>query len=373
MTAFARTDTSPLSRWWWTVDRWSLAALAALIGFGALLTLSASPPVAERLGLNSFYFAWRQLTLVPIAAAVMFGISLMSPKGVRRLAYIGFAVSLALLAATFFIGEEIKGARRWINLGIVSLQPSEFLKPTFAIITAALFASYRAREFSHGNTLAIALYAAITCLLILQPDVGMSVVISAVWFAQFFMAGLQLQWAVFLGCLGLVGMAGAYLLFPHVANRIDRFLDPSSGDSFQVDKSLEAFVNGGLMGKGPGEGTVKAVLPDAHADFVFAVAGEEFGLIPCLLIVALFAFVVLRGLTRMMQENSLFVMLAASGLVIQFGLQAAVNMGSALRLIPAKGMTLPFISYGGSSLMSVAISVGMLLALTRRRFGRGAS
>ena len=373
MTSLAPRDTSLMGRWWWTIDRWTIAALAVLIGFGVILTLAATPPVAERLGLDPFYFAWRQLLLIPVAAALVFGLSLMSPRGVRRLAYIGFAISLILVAATFLVGTEIKGARRWISLGVMSLQPSEFLKPTFAVVTAALLASYRARAFMQGNIVAIALYGLVTALLILQPDVGMTFVVAVVWFSQFFMAGLQIQWAALLVALGVAGMISAYLLFPHVTSRVDRFLDPSSGDSYQVDRSLEAFVNGGLVGRGPGEGTVKAVLPDAHADFVFAVVGEEFGLIPCLVIVGLFAFVVLRGLARMFEEDNLFVMLAASGLLIQFGLQAAINMGSALRLIPAKGMTLPFLSYGGSSLISVALGIGMLLALTRRRYGRGVS
>lgn len=372
MTALAPRDTSLMGRWWWTIDRWTLAALAILVGFGGLLALAATPPVAERLGYDPFHFAWRQLAFIPMAGALIFAMSMLSPRGVRRIGYVGFGASLILVALTFVIGVEINGARRWIHLGVLSLQPSEFLKPTFAVATASLLAAYRARALRHGNLIAIAAYALVTALLALQPDVGMSIVVTAVWFTQFFMAGLQIQWAALFVTLAVAGMVGAYLLFPHVTSRVDRFLDPSSGDSYQVDRSLEAFVNGGLLGRGPGEGTVKAVLPDAHADFVFAVVGEEYGLIPCLIIVGLFAFIVLRGLARMFREDNLFVMLAASGLLIQFGLQAAINMGSALRLMPAKGMTLPFLSYGGSSLISVAFGVGMLLALTRRRFGRGA-
>jgi cell division protein FtsW len=205
----------------------------------------------------------------------------------------------------------------------------------------------------------------------LQPDLGMTVVVSAMWFAQFFLAGLPIIWVVSFSIAGAVGLGGAYLTLPHVRERIDGFVDPATGDTYQVDRSLEAFMNGGLAGRGPGEGTVKDVLPDAHSDFIFAVAGEEFGLLLCLLLVALFAFIVLRGLSRLMHEQNLFVLLAAAGLLVTFGLQAAINMASALHLMPTKGMTLPFISYGGSSLLSLSLGMGMVLALTRRRAGLG--
>lgn len=372
MMVLERRDTSLLGRWWWTVDRWSVAALAVLLIFGGLLALAATPPVAERLGLDSFHFAWRHLFLVPIAGSLLVGMSFLTPRGISRVAWLLFAVSLALVVLTFLIGVEVKGARRWISLGFMSLQPSEFLKPSFAIVTAAILASYRARELRHGNLYAIALYGIVAGLLLLQPDVGMTLLVTAVWFSQFFLAGLQIRWAAGFTAAGIFGMIMAYFIFPHVSSRVDRFMDPASGDSYQVDRSLDAFVNGGLIGRGPGEGTVKAVLPDAHSDFVFAVVGEEFGLVACLLLLGLFGFIVLRTLGRMIQDDNLFVILAASGLVIQFGLQAAVNMGSTLRLIPTKGMTLPFLSYGGSSLIATALAAGMLLALTRRRFGRGA-
>jgi len=368
---FARTDTSVLSRWWWTVDRWSLAALGSIIAFGAVLTMAATPAVAERLGLEPFYFVKRQLGLLPIALAIMLCISLLSPREVRRVALVAFLGSIVLLLLTFVIGAEIKGARRWINLAGFSLQPSEFVKPTFAVVAAWLFAQQRRQEGFPGDLIAVGLYLLVLTLLLRQPDVGMALVVSAVWFAQFFLAGLRLFWVASLGGLGAASAIGAYFIFPHVASRINRFMDPSSGDTYQISTALEAFLNGGLFGRGPGEGTVKSVLPDAHADFVFAVAGEELGLIACLVIVALFAFVVLRGFTRLLQEPSLFVLLAVSGLLIQFGLQAIINMGSTLHLIPTKGMTLPFISYGGSSLLALAIGMGFMLALSRKRFGAG--
>jgi cell division protein FtsW len=371
MTSFSRTDRSVLGVWWWTVDRWTLAALVLLMAIGAMLVLAASPAVAVRLKLDSFYLARHHFALLVPAALLMFGMSLMSPLGVRRLAAIGLVVALALTALTLLTGEEIKGARRWIDFAGLSLQPSEFVKPCFAVVTAWMFAEQHGKRRLPGNYIAIGLYLAIVALLMSQPDFGMTFVISVTWFAQFVLAGLPLIWVGAFLMAGAGGLAGAYYLFPHVAARVDGFLDPATGDSYQVDRALEAFVNGGLYGRGPGEGTVKEVLPDAHSDFVFAVAGEEFGLIACLIILALFAFIVLRGYGRLYRENNLFVLLAAAGLITDFGLQAVINMASSLHLMPTKGMTLPFISYGGSSLLALALSMGMFLALTRRRYGPG--
>jgi cell division protein FtsW len=367
---FARIDRRPIARWWWTVDRWTFGGLIALVFVGAVMSMAASPPVAERLGYDAMYFTERQLALTPFALAIMLGMSLLQPRTVRRIALVVFAISVVLLAATFVVGIEIKGARRWINLPGLSIQPSEFVKPSFAVISAWLFAAQKERPGFPGNAVSIALCLAIVTMLIKQPDLGMTVVVASVWFAQFFMAGLRLYWAAAGGIAGITGLVGAYLLLPHVRSRIDRFLDPAAGDHYQVMRAMEAFANGGLWGRGPGEGRVKDVLPDAHADFVFAVAGEEFGVIVCVLIVAVFAFIVLRGLSRLLQhEENLFVLLAGTGLLAQFGLQALINMSSALHLIPTKGMTLPFVSYGGSSMLALAFGMGMMLALTRRRLG----
>jgi cell division protein FtsW len=369
--AFARADNSLVARWWWTVDRWTLVALAILIGIGGVLTMAATPAVADRIGLDPFYFVRRQLALLPLAVAIMLFVSLLDPPAVRRLAFALFCGSLAMLALTFAIGAEIKGSRRWINLGGFSLQPSEFIKPSFAIVTAWLFALQRRGTNFSGDVVAILLYAGVVALLLLQPDIGMAFVVSTVWFAQYVIAGLRMIWVLLLGCSGAAALVGAYFVFPHVASRVNRFLDPNSGDTYQVSRSLEAFSNGGLFGRGPGEGTVKNVLPDAHSDFIFAVAGEEFGMILCLAIVVLFAFIVVRGFARLLSESHLFVLLATSGLLVQFGLQALVNIGSTLHLLPTKGMTLPFISYGGSSLLALAFGMGFLLALSRKRFGPG--
>ncbi|MGF1593623.1 MAG: putative lipid II flippase FtsW [Kiloniellaceae bacterium] len=367
MSSFARTDTSLLGRWWWTVDRWTLISLVALMGFGAVLMLAASPAAAERIGLQSFQLASRQIVLLPFAAALLIAMSLAPPRWVRRLACLGLLASILLLVLTLVAGPEIKGATRWINLGGFSLQPSEFAKPCFAVASAWLFSLDREETGIPGARIAVALWIVVVSLLLMQPDLGQAVLVTAIWGTQLFLAGLPLAWIAVVAVVGAGGLVAAYFALPHVTARIDSFFDPAAGDRYQVSRSLEAFVNGGLLGRGPGEGTVKAQLPDAHSDFIFAVAGEEMGLIACLIILGLFAFVVLRGFARLMQENSLFVLLAASGLLVQFGLQAFINMASTLHLMPTKGMTLPFLSYGGSSLMALALGMGMLLALTRRR------
>ena len=344
VSTFARTDRRIVAQWWWTVDRWTILAILVLIGFGSLMVMAASPAVAEHIGADNLHFIKRYFAVLPAAIALMFGVSLLSPRGIRLLAFAGLAIGIALLAYTLVNGIEIKGARRWINLPGESIQPSEFVKPCFAVVSAWLFAQSKQHPSFPGNWIAISLYALIVGLLIKQPDLGMTAVVSVVWFTQFFLAGLSLIYVVGLMGGGIVGLAGAYMFLPHVTARINGFLDPQSGDSYQVDRSIDAFMNGGLWGRGPGEGTVKLSLPDAHADFVFAVAGEELGMIVCLIIIALFAFVVLRGFSRLLQENNLYIVLAATGLLVQFGLQAIINMASTLHLMPTKGMTLPFIS-----------------------------
>ena len=373
MTPFTRADTSILGQWWWTVDRWSLAAIAALMAFGALLAAASSPAVAERIGLDEFYFIKRHFMLLPVAIAMILAVSAMTPTQVRRMAVIAFLGCIALLAATLLIGTEIKGARRWLSIAGFSLQATEFVKPMFAVVAAWLFSEATRDPRFPGRLICTGLFAAVIALVIAQPDLGQAVVITSVWMAQFFLAGLPMLLVAGLVILGVSGLIGSYFALPHVASRIDRFIDPKSGDTYQIERSIEAFSSGGLFGRGPGEGQVKQVLPDAHADFVFAVAGEELGLFVALFIVALFAFIVLRGMTRAMSEQNLFILLAVAGLLVQFGVQALINMGSSLQLIPTKGMTLPFISYGGSSLLGVALGLGMTLALTRRRLGSGAS
>ena len=367
MPALSRTDTSTLGRWWWTVDRWTLMALCALIGFGYVMMLAASPAVAERIHVSREMFLLKQVVFLALSGAVVVSVSLLSPRGVRRLALLGCLAALLLTALTIVAGVEIKGARRWISLPGMTIQPSEFLKPCFAVVTAWLLAEGQRLKHFPGTLFALCIFGVIAVLLKSQPDMGMLAVVVAVFFVQVFLNGMNLALVGVAGGALIAAAVAAYSFFPHVRSRITRFLDPSSGDSYQVTTALEAFANGGLLGRGPGEGRVKDVLPDAHADFVFAVLGEEFGLIMGLVVMGLFGFVVLRGLLRQLAEGDLFIVLASSGLVASFGLQAFVNMASSLHLIPTKGMTLPFVSYGGSSVIAVALGMGMLLALTRRR------
>ncbi|MBL8575854.1 MAG: putative lipid II flippase FtsW [Mesorhizobium sp.] len=362
----SRLDTSPVATWWWTVDRWFLAAFLSLMGLGIVLSFAASPAVAERIGLSSFHFATRQIVFMIPAVIALLAVSFMNARQIRRFSLVMLCLTLVMMVAVLFFGIEVKGARRWLSVAGVSIQPSEFLKPAFVVISAWFFAEHRRQPDIPGNLFATLLLAVVIALLIAQPDIGQTILILGTWGVMFFMAGMPWLWIVLIGGVGVAGAIGVYTVFPHVAGRIDRFLT-GEGDTFQVDMGREAVVNGGWFGVGPGEGTIKRMIPDSHADFVFSVAGEEFGIILCLLIMSIFAFIVLRGLMTALKEEDDFTRFAVSGLVVVFGFQSVINMGVNLQLMPAKGMTLPFISYGGSSLIAIAISMGMVLALTRRK------
>jgi cell division protein FtsW len=363
----SRAQRTLFGEWWWTVDRLLLGALVALVLIGIVLLLAASPPVAIRLGADPFHFVNRQALYMVPALAVLVATSLLSPRQVRRTAMIVFMVSLALVVATLFIGAEIKGAQRWISLFGVSIQPSEFLKPSFVVLAAWVFAESARRPEMPTTMMAVTLLGVSVAPLVLQPDIGQSILLVLIWCTLFFLSGLAWKWAVGLVSFSIMAVFAAYQFLPHVARRIQRFIDPSSGDTFQIDTAIESFVRGGWLGRGPGEGTVKRILPDGHSDFVFAVAAEEFGIALCLFLVLLFAFVVLRALFHAQRDEDPFARLAISGLALLFGLQSSIAMAVNLHLLPAKGMTLPFISYGGSSLISLAFGMGMLVALTRRR------
>lgn len=365
----SRDRRTPLSQWWWTVDRLLLAALTTLILGGIILSLAASPPVATRIGLDPFHFFNRHVMFILPAFLVMIGVSFLSPRQVRRSAIVVFIISVILLMATLVLGAEVKGSRRWISILGISIQASEFAKPAFTVVVAWLFAESARRPEMPATSLALAALLLVVALLVLEPDFGQTMLILMVWGSLFFMAGMRMIWVVGLAGAALGGLFSAYLFVPHVARRIKRFMDPASGDTFQVDMATESFARGGWLGQGPGEGTVKRILPDSHTDFVFAVAAEEFGIVLCLILVSLFAFIVIRSLRNAYQTEDLFTRFATSGLAILFGVQSAINMAVNLHLIPAKGMTLPFISYGGSSMISLAYGMGMLLALTRQRSG----
>jgi cell division protein FtsW len=362
----SRLDTSPVATWWWTIDRWFLAAFLSLMGLGIVLSFAASPAVALRIGLDPFHFATRQIIFTVPALGVMLAVSFLESRQIRRVALILLAVMLVLMVAVLYVGVEVKGARRWVSLAGLSIQPSEFLKPAFVIVCAWLFAEHKRQPDIPGNLFAMILLMLVISLLVAQPDFGQTMLVLGTWGVMFFMAGLSWVWIVMLGAAGVGGVFAAYSVFPHVAGRIDRFMT-GEGDTFQVDMGREAIINGGWFGVGPGEGTFKRVIPDSHADFVFSVAGEEFGIVLCFIIMAIFAFIVLRGLNTALKEHDDFTRYAVGGLVTVFGLQSAINMCVNLQLIPAKGMTLPFISYGGSSQIAIAISMGMVLALTRKK------
>jgi cell division protein FtsW len=365
----SRAEPGLFSNWLWTVDKLLIGAIGLLMLCGIIFGLAASPSVAERLGLSTFHFVHRQATYLVPALCVMFIVSFLSPRYIRRLALLVLVVGMAMVVAALLFGVEIKGARRWINLPMLgAIQPSEFVKPAFAVVAAWAFSEGAKRSEMPGTILAILLLPAVIVPLILQPDIGQTMLISIVWCGLFFLAGLHMLWVVGLAGLGMGGILLAYKFVPHVTARVNRFLnDKGSQDSFQVDASIESFTSGGLLGKGPGEGTVKRYLPDAHTDFIFAVTGEEFGIVVAGLLVLLFAFVVLRALWLSGRQADPFCRFAGAGLAILFGVQSCINMAVNLHMMPPKGMTLPFVSYGGSSLLSLALGMGFLIAVTRKR------
>ena len=369
MISFSRTDESLLGNWWWTIDRVMLLSFVLLIAIGVLMAAAATPMVANRIGLDEFYFLKRHLFYIVPSLCAIFIVSMMKSEHLKKFSLILFFVAMFLTLLTFFFGTEIKGARRWISIFGFSMQPSEFAKPALAVITAWMLSEQQKYPEFKGKFLATLFYLSFVVLLIFQPDVGMVLLTTAVWLGQLFINGFPIIYAIVMGIAGLGGLVLAYFFLPHVTARIDKFLNPAVGDHYQINRSLEAFANGGLFGVGPGEGIIKKHLPDAHADFVFAVVGEEFGFFICALIVLLIGFVVVYGMLKALKENDLFSILASVGLLAQFGLQSFVNIASALHLIPTKGMPLPFISYGGSSMLAASITAGLILALGRKKIG----
>jgi cell division protein FtsW len=364
----SRAERTTFSDWAWTIDHWLLASVALLIVGGLVFAMAGSPAVAERLHLSTFHFVNRQVLYLAPALVVMIAVSFLSPRHVRRAALVLWLVSLALVVATLFFGQEVKGARRWI----FGVQPSEFLKPAFVVVAAWAFSEGAKRRDVPANTLAILLLPITAAPLVMQPDIGQTLLISLVWAGLLFMAGIHWFWIVGVGGLGAMGAVAAYKFLPHVHARVTRFLEPQAAgqgvaDTFQADTALYSFIGGSWLGKGPGEGTLKRILPDAHTDYIFAVIGEEFGVLVCMALALVFAFIVLRGLFSAARNEDAFCSFATAGLVMLFGLQSCINMAVNLQLMPAKGMTLPFVSYGGSSLISLALGMGFLLAVTRRR------
>ena len=357
-----RTDKSIIGIWWWTVDKWILTSALLLIIIGGILIMAASPPVANAIRLPEDHFVWKQLIFsIPASFTIIF-LSFLKNYQIRLISFLGLIVTFILMLSTLLIGPEAKGATRWISLGPLTIQPSEFSKPFFAIICAWLLSTWKKEKNFRGWIWATFLLLIIVGILIKQPDIGMSLIILLTWGVQIFLAGMPLLLVLFLMALTPLILLFVYKNVEHVEKRVDQFIE---GNAFQIKKSIQSFENGGIFGVGPGDGTIKLNLPDAHADFIFSVAAEEYGVIVCLILIGIYSFFVLRGFKISINSNNLFSLLAISSLSLQFGVQAAIHMSSTLNLIPTKGMTLPFISYGGSSLLATSISIGFILALTR--------
>lgn len=358
-----------LSTWWHSIDKVLLASMLLLAAFSLITVTTASPAVANRIGLEYFYFIKKQIMYLTLGLIIMFSLSFCSPGTIRRICIIGFIVCLILLVLTLFFGYSAKGAKRWLHIAGFSLQASEFAKLFFPVVTAWLFAIHNKHLEFPAFRISVVLFGIFVLLLVLQPDFGMIVIITSVWCGQLFIAGLSITLFVILIFLAGTGIFSAYVFLPHVKARIDSFLDPQSFENYQVSKSILAFKHGGMYGVGPGEGIIKQHIPDAHTDFIFAVIGEEMGVIACAALISLFACIVIRGLYKVSKNTDFFKMLAMSGLLIQIGMQTIFNIGVTLHLFPTKGMTLPFISYGGSSVLSTSIVFGIILVLTKSKVG----
>ncbi|WIY68898.1 putative lipid II flippase FtsW [Aquidulcibacter paucihalophilus] len=369
--AFSRNDQSPIAKWFWTVDRGLLAAALTLIALGVALSFASSPAaiLADESISDPFHYSWRMIVWASGGTAVMLVISLLSPRGVRRIALLALLGAIVVMAALPFIGNEVKGAARWINLGPFSLQPSEFAKPGLIVFAAWMFSEAQKGQGVPGVSIAFGAWALTVGLLLIQPDIGQTLLITTTFMAVFFMAGVPLKWVAALAAAGAAGVVGLYFAFSHMRDRLSRFLSPETTDTHQIDRASEAIRAGGLVGRGVGEGVMKRSVPDLHTDFIYSVGAEEFGLVLSLAMIALYAFIVVRGMRRAMKLTDPFEQTAAAGLFMLIGLQACINIAVNLNLIPTKGMTLPFISYGGSSMLAMGLTMGLALALTRRRPG----
>ena len=368
--AFGRADRSRLGVWWWTTDHWMLGALGVLIFMGVALSFASSPSAAARIGLDfPFHFAIRQTAFAVMGAAILLGVSMLSPRGVRRTAFFVYLGAILIMAALPFIGHEAKGATRWIHIGGLTLQPSEFMKPALIVLVSWMFAEGQKGEGVPGISIAFGLYGLAVVLLLLEPDVGQTVLITVAFGAAFWMAGVPMSWVMGLAGVAMAGLMSTYFLFDHVHSRVQKFLSPEQADTHQISRASEAIAAGGLIGRGPGEGVMKRHVPDLHTDFIYSVAAEEYGLILSLILIGLFALVAVRGLYKAMKLSDPFEQVAAAGLFVLVGQQAFINIAVNLNMIPTKGMTLPFISYGGSSMLAMGLTLGMGLALIRKRPG----
>ncbi len=370
--AFSRADSSNLGRWWWIVDHWLLGATLALIGLGVLLCFGTSPAAAARLDIPfPFHFAVRQCVYAAGGVVILLAVSICDVRTIRRIGFFVYlAAILAMAGLSLVFGHSAKGATRWVEVAGFTLQPSEFMKPALIVLVAWMFAEGQKGEGVPGVSIAFGLYVTAVILLLVEPDVGQTVLITIAFGAAFWIAGVPMSWVMALGGVAVAGLASTYFLFQHVALRVQSFLShDKTGDLQQVHRADAAIAAGGLFGRGPGEGIMKRYVPDMHTDFAYSASAEEYGLWFSLILIALFTFLTLRGLFKAMRLANPFEQIAAAGLFVLVGMQAFINIAVNLDLIPTKGMTLPFISYGGSSMLAMCLTMGMALALTRSNPG----
>ncbi|MDB9971655.1 FtsW/RodA/SpoVE family cell cycle protein [Alphaproteobacteria bacterium] len=371
MILIARNDKNYVSRYWWSIDHWNLLQILILAFIGSIMILAAGASVAEKHDLEELYFFKHHIYYLLLSVFCMVFTTLLSDKGIIRFSLLGFMICLVLLFLVMLFGPDKNGATRWLIIGNISMQPSEFIKPFFVIITAYLL-SHKFQKlkfipsFINGLHLSTLLLIIIILFLLKQPDMGMSIIIILIWAGQLFLSGLLLRWFLLLFSLLASGLFVGYNVFSHVRSRIDCFLNTSCERMLQIKNSFKAYESGGLLGNGPGDGIIKNRIPDAHTDFIFPVIAEEFGAIFCIIIMMLSCSIVIRGLIRVYDKNNLFALLSVGGLLILFGIQVLLNVSVTLGLVPTTGITFPFISYGGSSLLSISISMGIVLALTKK-------
>ncbi len=368
-TIFDRRYLNLVKKWWIDVDKINFLLVLGIIAFGLMMTATSSPAIAKKIGVDKFFFLKKQLIFACIAVTLLIVISFLDQERIKVFCLLGFVTTVFLLIAVLLFGSEAKGAKRWISLAGFTLQPSEFAKTFFIILNAFILQRLHFEKWQLKYGISVGLYLLIACLLLLQPDFGMTLTFSVLWVAQLFAYGLPIPFISAIAVVGVIGGIGAYAVFPHVEDRINKFLD-SGEKNYQAERSIDAFVNGSFFGTGPGNGVVKKFIPDAHTDFIFAVVGEEYGIISCSIIVIIFAYLITRIVKRALDEEDMFIYLALCGLMMQFTMQVVVNIGVSLKLLPTKGMTLPFISYGGSSMISMAICFGLILAFTKRKYHR---
>ena len=364
---FDRRYLNPIKKWWIDIDKINFLIVIGMIIFGLMITASSSPAIAKKINVDKFFFLKKQLIFSFIALGLLIVISFLDEEKIKIFALIGLIFAMILLALVLLFGSEAKGAKRWIAIGRFTLQPSEFAKTLFIVFNAFILQKFYFEKWYIKYGISTMLFLLIICLIILQPDFGMSLTFAVLWASQLFVYGLPLPFILVLGFCALIGGLGAYVILPHVEDRINKFLD-SGEKNYQAERSIDAFVNGSFFGEGPGNGVVKKFIPDAHTDFIFAVIGEEYGILSCIAILLVFAYLITRIVKRILDEENLFTYLSLCGLMIQFTMQVVVNIGVSLKLLPTKGMTLPFISYGGSSMLSMAICFGLILALTKRKY-----